>query len=177
VTGDLLGGRLHVGAIDIDQHAWVAVFDLELEALQLGEVLLLHGEDVRGSGVIDARIPLRIDAGGISASQGRAITRPPGGEIRYAAAAQGLFAGQPGLDFALRALGDFTYSRLEADVDYAPDGTLVLAVRLLGHNPSIESGRPIQYNLNLTQNVHELLQSLQISARLTDQIEHHLRRP
>jgi hypothetical protein len=76
----------------------------------------------------------------------------------------------------LRALGDFSYTELEADVDYAADGTLALAVRLLGNNPAVEAGRPIQYNLQLTQSVPDLLRSLRLSDQLTDHIERHIRR-
>jgi hypothetical protein len=87
-----------------------------------------------------------------------------------------VLTGQPGLDFALRALADFRYSELEADVDYGADGTMSLAVRLLGRNPDVEAGRPIQYNVQVVQSVPDLMRSLRLSQRLSEQIERHLGR-
>lgn len=50
-----------------------------------------------------------------------------------------------GLEFALNALGDFRYRRLEAGVHYGEDGVLALGMRLEGRNPGVEGGRPIHY--------------------------------
>jgi hypothetical protein len=176
LSGQLLGGNFSIDTLDFDLAAQSAHFIVDLRGIELAELLLLQGDHVSGSGVLDGRVPVFVEAGAIGASGGHIAARPPGGRIRYAAADAGMFAGQPGLDFALRALGNFTYSELEADVDYTTDGTLSLGVRLLGRNPAVESGRPIQYNLNLTQSVPDLLRSLQLSERLTEQIERHLAR-
>jgi hypothetical protein len=176
LNGATLGGQFRIPAIDYDVQTASSSFVVDIDGMQLRELLALHGDEIRGTGVLDGFVPLRIDAGAISASGGRVWARAPGGRLRYASAAQGLFTAQPGLDFALRALGDFSYTELEADVDYAVDGTLALAVRLLGNNPAVEAGRPIQYNLQLTQSVPDLLRSLRLSDQLTDQIERHIRR-
>ena len=82
--------------------------------------------------------------------------------------------GQPGLDFALRALQDFRYDVLEAGVDYDVEGNLALAVRLEGRNPGIEGGRPIHYNVNVTENLPVLLRSLRLESDVTRNLERRL---
>jgi hypothetical protein len=176
LNGATLGGRFRIPAVDYDVQTASSSFVVDIDGVLLRELLALHGDEIHGTGVLDGSVPVRIDAGALSASGGRVRARAPGGRLRYASAAHGLFTDQPGLDFALRALGDFSYTELEADVDYAADGTLALAVRLLGNNPAVEAGRPIQYNLQLTQSVPDLLRSLRLSDQLTDHIERHIRR-
>jgi hypothetical protein len=99
----------------------------------------------------------------------------PGGVIRLAPALAG-GVDQPGLDFALRALQNFTYTELEADVDYTADGDLSLGVRLRGRNPDVEGGRPIHYNLNVQENVPVLLESLRLQRRVTEGVERRMRK-
>jgi hypothetical protein len=52
----------------------------------------------------------------------------------------------------------------------------VLGVRLEGHNPAVEKGRRIVYNLNVTENVPVLLESLRLQDAFTRRIERRVRR-
>lgn len=45
-----------------------------------------------------------------------------------------------------------------------------------GRNPEIEAGRPIHYNVNVTQDLPALLKSLQLSDRVGRRMEHGLER-
>jgi hypothetical protein len=78
---------------------------------------------------------------------------------------------QPGLDLALGALTDFRFDVLEASVNYSDAGDLQLGIRLEGRNPEIEKGRPIHYNLNVSENIPVLLQSLRLQDTFTERIE------
>jgi hypothetical protein len=102
--------------------------------------------------------------------------RPPGGQLRYGADAALLERlSQPGLSLAMTALGDFRYETLGSFVDYETDGTLALRVRLAGASPGVEGGRPINFNLNVTQNLPLLLQSLRLSQNIGETLERRLR--
>ena len=102
--------------------------------------------------------------------------RPPGGRLRYAADAALLERlSQPGLSLAMTALGDFRYAELGSFVDYETDGTLALRIRLAGASPDVEAGRPINFNLNVTQNLPLLLQSLRLSQNIGETLERRLR--
>jgi hypothetical protein len=189
LAGDATGTRLAVGAgriaafggtvasapFELAVEPLDADFVLDLQGLALAELLALEGEDVRGTGVLDGRLPVSVRDGALAISGGQIAARPPGGTIALTdSLAQS--TGQPGLDFALRALTDFRYSALSGDVSYAPSGELALALSLRGSNPAVERGRAIQYNLNLTNNIPLLLQSLRADRVLTDRVEQRLNR-
>ncbi|MEQ9002017.1 MAG: YdbH domain-containing protein, partial [Pseudomonadales bacterium] len=166
----LLGGRARLSDFDYRLADGSARFDVTLVDVDLARVLALEGEHFTGTGTLSGTLPVTLADNLPSVAGGRMAAAPPGGVIRVAPAlAAGI--GQPGLDFALRALQNFAYTELEADVDYAASGDLTLAVQLKGRNPEVESGRPIHYNLTLRENVPVLLESLRLQDRVTEGIE------
>ena len=172
----LLGGQASVPTIRVDLPDLDAQFDTQLTGLSLTQILALEGEDIQGSGIIEGTLPVQIDDGEIQIRGGLLASVSPGGEINLSEDFASL-TGQPGLDFALRALNDFSYDSLLADVSYAPDGDLELGVSLQGSNPVIEQGRRIHYNLTVTENVLALLESLQADRIITDRVEQRINAP
>jgi Dicarboxylate transport len=169
LEAELLGGRARTGPFTYTVTTGVAEFALLLENVDLAQVLALEGEDVVGTGTLDGTLPVlfsghlpRIDKGSFRA-------RPPGGSIHVNPSFTSL-TGQSGLNFALLALKDFNYTDLSGELDYAESGDLQLAIHLKGNNPAVEKGRPIQYNLNISENVPKLLESLRMSDRVTERI-------
>jgi hypothetical protein len=169
-TATLLGGRAATTAFDYSIDAGSGNFDVILNDVLLEQVLALEGDDIRGSGKLDGTLPVflrdnqaRVDAGLMEA-------QPPGGLIQLTPTFSGP-TGQPGLDFALLALTDFNYEELRCEIDYAESGDLLLGVRLKGRNPDVEKGRPIIYNLNISENIPVLLESLRLQDQVTRQIE------
>lgn len=175
--GRTLGGTFHTPPFRYAIDTGTAAFNLHISKLSLVEVLALEGEDITGSGFLSGIIPVSLANNIPSVTQGRLESEPPGGVIRYAGAADVVAAAQqPGLDFALRALDDFQYESLTATMDYAEDGTLSVAISLVGNNPAVESGRTIHYNLNVTENMPDLLRSLRLSDELSQGIQDKLNR-
>ena len=172
-TAEVLGGTATLPAFDYDLAAGLARFPLTLDGLDLARVLELEGEQISGSGRIGGTLPVALDDHRPSVSGGVLRAEPPGGRLRVSPALAG-GTGQPGLDFALRALQDFRFDVLEADVDYDVDGNLALAVHLQGRNPAIEGGRPIHYNVNVTENLPVLLRSLRLEREVTRSVERRL---
>lgn len=169
------GGAVRTAPFELAVASLDADFVLDLQGLALAQLLALEGEEVRGTGVLDGHLPVRLRDGALQISDGQIAARPPGGTIALSdSLAQS--TGQPGLDFALQALTDFRYSDLSGAVSYAPSGELALALSLRGSNPAVERGRPIQYNLNLTNNIPQLLRSLRADRVLTEQVERRLNR-
>jgi len=170
----VLGGEVRLPRGDFDLATGSGYLPLAVTGLQLSAVLgLMQDPALDGTGTLDGSLPLRLKAMQPAVEQGWLAVRPPGGVLAYATAAT-VLAGieQPALRLTLRAVRDLRYQRLESRVDYSEDGILTLTVDLLGSNPEIEGGRPIQLNLNVTQNLLELLQSL----RFSDDIEQELQR-
>lgn len=170
----LLGGRARAEPFVYRFDGGASEFVVELASVDLAQVLALTGDQVSGNGVLDGRLPVRIEHGAASVAGGQIRAVAPGGVIRVAPALT-VGTGQPGVDFALRALEDFRYQRLTADADYSADGDLTLAVRLEGRNPQVEAGRPIHYNLTVTQNVPTLLRALRLQEQVTRRIEREAR--
>ena len=148
-----------------------------LQGLELAELLaLLDDPALAGTGVLDGALPLSLDGDAVTVEDGRLAARPPGGRLRYAAdPSLRARLSQPGVTLALDALRDFRYERLALDADYGRDGTLVLDVRLEGANPDLEGGRPVHFNLSVTQNLPVLLQSLRLSQNIGESFERRLR--
>ena len=169
-TGQLLGGSAAAEPFVYDSSAGSAEFELTLSDLKLADILALEGEDIQGTGRLDGRLPVAISDNGVRVAGGRLQARPPGGTVRLTPQFSGP-TGQPGLDFALLALKDFNYTELGCDIDYSENGDLLLGVRLNGRNPEIENGRPIIYNLNISENIPVLLESLRLQDQVTRKIE------
>lgn len=167
---ELLGGVMQVAPFDYRLDTGQGETVVALSGIALDQLLALEGEQISGTGTLEGTVPLTLRNHQPMVSHGQVRALPPGGMIRVSPElARG--TGQPGLDFALRALRDFRYSTLSADAAYDTDGDLTLAVRLEGRNPDIEEGRPIHYNVTVNENVPTLLRSLRLEERLTRSIE------
>ena len=173
VSAALLGGTIHTTAFTFALEAGTGAFDVGLRGIDLGAVLALEGEDLNGTGTLEGSLPIVLSAEGVQVNKGSIRTIGPG-VIRIAPSLTRVVE-QPGLDFALKALEDFSYSSLEAEVDYNVKGDLLAAIRLKGRNPAIEKGRPIHYNLNVSENIPSLLASLRIQDDVNERIERRLR--
>ena len=171
LSGAVLGGRFSAKSFDYDIALDKTVLWLDLTDVSLAQVLALEGGDVRGDGVIDGKLPIALDGSTLTIADGRVVARPPGGTLVYKGAAAASLADKSGLAFALQALEDFRYDTLDAKVGLGPDGVLALGVRLQGMNPAVEQGRAIQFNLNVTESLPALLQSLRAADRITEQVE------
>ena len=169
-AGRLLGGSAATEPFIYDINTGSAEFELALSDLKLADILALEGEDIRGTGQLDGTLPVAIRNNRVRVAGGRLLARAPGGKVRLTPQFSGP-TGQPGLDFALLALKDFNYTELECDIDYSENGDLLLGVRLNGRNPEIENGRPINYNLNISENIPVLLESLRLQDQVTRKIE------
>jgi|GEM_PF-1940614 len=168
-TGNLLGGSFAIAPFTYDLAGGDAALKVDLTGVDLGAVLALEGEDLYGDGQLDGQMPVNIVDDAITVTDGT-VRNTGRGVIRLAASlAQSL--NQPGLDFALRALEDFHYETLEADIDYGAKGDLLAAIRLRGRNALIENGRPIHYNLNISENLPTLLASLRLQDEVNERVE------
>ncbi len=174
----LLGGEVNLPQGDFNLATGSGYMPLAVTGLQLSAVLgLMQDPALDGTGILDGSLPLRLQAMNPLIEQGWLAVRPPGGVLAYVASAN-ILAGidQPAMRLTLRAVRDLRYQRLESRVDYTEDGTLTLAVNLLGSNPEIEGGRPIQLNLNVTQNLLTLLQSLRLSENIERELQRRMQR-
>jgi len=166
----LLGGRATAAPFSYRPADGMAATQVMLEDLDLALILALEGEHITGTGRLDGTLPVRFSSGGISVSGGKIVARPPGGELRLQSSIARAIT-QPGLDMALTALTNFRYTVLETVVGYSEQGDLALGVRLEGRNPDVERGRPIHFNLNVSENIPVLMRSLRLKDEFAERIE------
>lgn len=175
VRGATLGGALRVEALRYDLEKAESQFVVAATGMQLSQVLALEGATLTGDATLDGQLPIRLQGEDVSVASGKFQARPPGGALRYAgatAAAESLE--QTGVGFAIAALADFQFDVLDVNVNYRANGDLLLGIRLEGYNENFEAGRPIHYNLNVTENIPVLLQSLQLSDEVGRRLEQRL---
>lgn len=171
LSGNVLGGKFTAEAFDYELETDKTSLAVELSGISLADVLALEGGDVKGTGLLDGRLPATLDGEAFTVTDGRITARPPGGTLIYKGAAASSMVAQSGIGFAFQALEDFHYDTLEANVALATDGALKLGVKLQGFNPAVEQGRAIQFNLNLNESLPALLQSLRAADNITNSVE------
>ncbi len=172
--GRVLGGNVSLSPLTYTAATGSAMFNVTLTDIDLAQLLALEGDDIVGTGTLDGRLPVTLTDNAPRIAGGTMSAQPPGGFIRITPSFSGP-TGQPGLDFALLALKDFNYTQLSADIAYSESGDLQLGVQLLGRNPTVEQGRPIRYNLNISENVPVLLESLRLQSQVETKIENRVR--
>ncbi|MDY6983483.1 MAG: YdbH domain-containing protein, partial [Pseudomonadota bacterium] len=165
---ELLDGTITGADIDYDFARERNPVLIEFAGLQIERMLeLIEYKGVEAKGAVSGEIPLTITPNGVEVAQGRLEADAPGGSIRYLAAAMGA-TGNAGLDLMHQALGNYQYESLTSGIEYTPDGELLLSMKLQGHNPDMRNGQRINLNLNLSDNVPALLESLQAARRIED---------
>ena len=168
----LLGGRLVLqpGTLDFSQPRQSLM--VQMQGVQLSELFKAYPTDgLSGHGIIDGQMPVTLSDDGLLIESGTVSAREPGGVLRYRSDKLAGLGENPGMRELVLALDDFRYSVLASDIDYAEDGTLVLDLRLEGHNPALQQGRPVHLNVRLEEDIPALLASLQLSGQVSDIIQ------
>ncbi|MCV6627013.1 MAG: YdbH domain-containing protein [Cellvibrionaceae bacterium] len=110
-------------------------------------------------------IPLRMDNGQPLIEGGKVWGMAPG-VIRY----RGLSGLNELVDLVSEALSNYHYEKLDSSLSYDDSGYLQMGVKMQGKNPDMDNGRPIHLNLNVSDNIPNLIKSLQASRLITDAI-------
>lgn len=175
-AAELLGGRVYAKPFKLDFGKEKNRFMVQLDGVGLNNIMQLEQQaELQGSGVLDGQIPVDITRNGIQVAQGKLSARAPGGKIRYVPTQTVFTLAQtnPGVKLVVDALTDFQYHKLDVVADYKQEGNLLLRVSLEGKNPNWQSGRPVNLNLNLEENIPALLRSLQLSGEITERVRKH----
>lgn len=174
VTGESLTASLFGGTIESNDYAFDLArknghLTLKLDRLELQQILALQQENFESTGKISGSVPVHIEGGILSVSNGTISAIEPGGTIRYkpSLAVVGLVARNDQLKVVVDTMSDFQYHSLEAILEYTPEGNLVARTALKGSNQAFENGREIHLNVNLEENLADLLKSLRLSNEVS----------
>ena len=146
---------------------------LHFSNLPLNNLLALEQQpSLTGTGTLAGKLPFNFIDKQLWIKNGE-IHSTDNGYIRYHANDQvRAFANtNAGLDIALNVLEDFHYKVLSINANYTPNGDLILHNKLSGKNPNWQNGQPIEFAINIEENVLQLLKALQFSDQLAEQIQ------
>lgn len=169
-----VGMKLFAGRITADQMAYDATAQtnsstLLLERIDIEQILSISAyEGITATGIISGEIPVTIRGSQLTVNDGRIVALPPGGTINYRGGSTD--TGNDNLNLVYSALRNYSYSQLEADVDYMADGELLLSVRMEGVAPAIDNQR-INLNVNIQDNIPTLLESLQAGRDIAESLQ------
>ena len=149
---------------------------LYVKGLPLNNVLALEQQPtLTGSGILNGQLPFSFDKKQLWVNHGQ-IHASQNGHIRYQAndSVKAFAQTNTGLKIALDVLEDFHYNKLDIIIDYSPDGSLVLKNNLAGQNPQWQEGQPIDFSINIEENLLQLLKTLNFTDSLNTKLEQKL---
>lgn len=173
-TVDLLGGTVTTLPVTLsldnpDFTTVIAVTGIDLAQL----IALEQQEGLTGSGTLNGQMPVRFREGELSIKGGQVHSTPAGGWIRFEPPEEFLALAKttPALGIAFDALRNMRYESLGIELDYQPDGEALLKTHLKGRNPDWNRGQPVDFTINIEENVPKLIQALQFTDKLTKTLE------
>lgn len=148
--------------------------ELFFSGLQLERILeLVKYEGVEAFGAVSGELPMTLTANGVEMEAGTLHADEPGGSIRYLDGAKAGIQGNAGLDLVNQALGNYQFQSLTSQIDYSPQGELLFAMQLQGYSPDVSNDQRINLNLNISDNIPDLLDSLKAARVIEDFLELH----
>lgn len=175
LKADLFGGHALAQTMIYDIATGSSLFNVGLQGIQLQEVLKTQSR-LRGEGLVDGLLPVRIRNNTISLQKGQITSRPPGGVLQLQTdQSTSKNLGPTDLQLAIQLLKNFHFQQLAMQVDYVPSGDLSLATQFKGSNPDWQQGRAVNFNLNLNQNVPALLAGMQLSQNISEKLEQRIK--
>lgn len=179
---DFLGGEVAIPALRLSDLSRTMnqeqAVDIILTGVDLASIVnLADYPQVIVEGAISGYIPLNYTRGErgmtVTVSEGLISALKPGGSIRYTPLG-GITNSNQSLQLVNEALANYQFSTLDTTLELDKTGELDLGVVLSGINPDMNAGQAINLNVNISDNLHTLLKSLQASRTLTDELERRL---
>jgi hypothetical protein len=168
ISAQILDGTVSGMDINYDFSKERNEMNFMFAGLRLERMLELAEYDgIEAIGAVSGNLPVTIDGGKVQVDAGELYAEEPGGSIRYLDAPPA-GQGNPAMDLVNQALSNYQFQSIDSTIDYKPDGELLLAMQLRGHNPDMNGGQPINLNLNISDNIPQLLRSLQAGRAIED---------
>lgn len=172
-NADILGGHISSRKFSLDFNQPENRLDIKVSRLDLARVIEI--QQLKGlslSGRLDGDLPVEMNSEGIFVHNAYLDNAGRSGFIRYNPdVGTEQLKSNPLSGIALKALQDFRYSRLAAELDYHPDGKLGIALHMSGVSPEVAEHQKVNLNINIEQNVGTLLKSLRYAQQIDDDID------
>ena len=178
ISGNSLSAKIFGGSVGSRDYSYDVInanghMNLNVEGLELNQILALEREDFVSTGKLRGSVPVQIEKGKLSVSNGLISAEHPGGLLKYqpSQSVVALIDQNESLKVVVDAMSDFHYHSLDVELEYSPEGELVAKTSLKGSNPGYQNGREVNLNLNLEENLGALLESLRLSEDVTREID------
>jgi hypothetical protein len=169
--GEVIGGPLSLRLDQEETLAELSVNNVSLPAL--ASMTELQG--LEATGTLAGRIPISIKGSDILIESGTLKTSGPGVvKYRTSSSADTIAADQGGLSLALQALQDFRYDSIEVTVSGSVQKELEASLAIKGRNPDLYDGYPIDFNLNLSGELANIIRGSMAGYRVPETIKRQL---
>jgi hypothetical protein len=173
---DMAGGRASIAPTEIALNAAGQRLTLSIDQLSVSELFKIAGvAGLSGEGAISGTAPITLFPNGIIVDNAKFAAQAPG-VLRYDAAQAPGALGSAGasVGLALQALSNFQYKELIVTLNRKLTGDAELALHIAGSNPSFYNGYPVEFNLNLSGKLDEVLRKGLAGYRLPSIIQERL---
>jgi hypothetical protein len=173
----LAGGRLTASG-RLPLAAEERTLTLSAEGLDVATLLsALAFEGLSGTGTLAGALPLRQRGARLRIEGGQLRATAPG-VLRYASGpgAAALAEQQPELGTALAALADLRYEELGLELSGDTAEAMDVKLRVRGHNPNFQGGRPVVLEVNVEARLADLVKAGEVAYRVPAEIEERVRR-
>jgi hypothetical protein len=173
---DMAGGRASIAPTDIALNAAGQRMTLNIDQLSVSELFKIAGvAGLSGEGAISGTAPITLFPNGIIVDNAKFAAEAPG-VLRYdsAQAPGALSSAGSSVGMALQALSNFQYKELTVTLNRKLTGDAELGLHIAGSNPSFYNGYPVEFNLNLSGKLDEVLRKGLAGYRLPSIIEERL---
>ena len=145
-------------------------FNLILSGIDLGELAALMPYDgLAINGRVSGYLPIILENETIEISNGYISALYPGGSIFYTP--QNKNDVNPSMKLVNEALEHYNFETLDSTLNLQKSGEMKIAVALRGESPTMNGGQEINLNLNISDNLNSLLQSLLASRQIEEGFE------
>ncbi|PST94218.1 hypothetical protein C9I86_02360 [Photobacterium sp. NCIMB 13483] len=184
ISAALLGGSVSAHNISLTNLHKLTPIPITVFGLNIKQAAdLIDHESIEFTGILDGTIPITMVDGHFEIHHATLHSRYPGGVLRYIAGSV--------IDEKIKAVGhqsplmvseilkNYHYRTLAIKVNYAKDGVLKTQSHFKGYNPDFQSGRPININVAIEDNILELIRTINMlnASNVEQKISEHFNHP
>ena len=173
---EMAGGHAGIAPTEIALNAAGQRMTMKIDQLSVSELFKIAGvAGLSGEGAISGTAPITLFPNGIIVDNAKFAADAPG-VLQYDAkqAPAALSSAGSSVGMALQALSDFHYKELVVTLNRKLTGDTDLGLHISGSNPSFYNGYPVEFNLNLSGKLDEVLRKGLAGYRLPSIIEERL---
>jgi hypothetical protein len=168
----LTGGEVSMAEVAIDLPNPRVELALNVRDVDLARVLqLAQIEGLKGTGNLTGQIPVSITGDTVTIRNATLAATGPG-TLSYAPGTtpSALVGGGESVDMAMKALNNFQYSNLSLTMSREPGGDTVALMHVKGRNPDFYGGYPVEFNLNISGKLGQILDRSLAGYRIPENI-------